>query len=76
MNSAFQQLAPVLQAYGQTSGDMAPLNNLVQDVAKAMDLDPERYQMQSFSPMGASSPAAVAQDGHQSQVTSNIPAPG
>ncbi len=76
MNTAFQQLAPVLQSYSQTSGDMAPLNNLVQDVAKALDLDPARYQMQSFSPMGATSPAAAADQGHQSPTTTNIPAPG
>ena len=58
MNTAFQQLAPVLQSYAQVSGDMAPLNNLVQDVAKALDLDPAKYQMQSFaavSPGGRSS---------------------
>ena len=80
MNQAFQQLAPVLQTYAQTTGDMTPLNNLIQDVAKSMDLDPARYQMRSMTlpTQQQLQLGEPEQDvpGHQSQATTNIPAPG
>lgn len=84
MNTAFTTLAPILQAYGQQTMDMAPLNNLLSDYAKANDLDPAKYQLRQPMPPPApagqpgdpNSPAAGADQGHQSPATTNIPTPG
>lgn len=78
MGTAFQTLSPVFQTYAQQTADMGPLNNLTQDYAKSLDLDPSRYQLRS--PMMP--PAPPEQDpsqqgtGHQSPATSNVPPPG
>jgi hypothetical protein len=61
MNSAFTTLAPVLQAYAQQTMDMTPLNNLVADYSKSIDIDPARYQLRS--PMPAPAPPQVGPDG-------------
>lgn len=45
MTEAATVLMPVFQAYGQTTGDMRPLNNLIADFCKSRDLDPNRYQL-------------------------------
>ena len=60
MNAAFTTLAPVLQAYAQQTMDMTPLNNLVADYSKSIDIDPARYQLRA--PMPAPAPA-VGPDG-------------
>lgn len=51
MNTAFATLAPVLQAYTQSSGDVQPLNNLLADFAESLDLDSARYQLRPPPPM-------------------------
>lgn len=85
MSDAFTSLAPVLQAYSQQTMDVMPLNNLLSDYAKSLDLDPARYQlrmpMPPQAPPGQGDPNAQggdpnAQAGHQSQATSNVPPPG
>ena len=85
MNDAFVSLAPVLQNYGQVTMDMAPLNNLLSDYAKSLDLDPARYQLRAPAPMPVQpgmdpsqqgGDASAAPGGHQSQATTNIPPPG
>ena len=78
MNTAFTTLAPVLQAYAQQTADMNPLNNLLADFAKSIDLDPSRYQLRA-APMAlpAGGPGDPSQGGgHQSPATTNVPAPG
>lgn len=50
MSQGFQALAPLLQAYGQATGDMQPLNNLLGDYAQSLDLDPARYQLRAAPP--------------------------
>ncbi len=77
MNQAFQTLAPLLQGYGQATGDLAPINNLLADYAKSRDLDPGRYQLNA--PMPPPAPPVIPghkDDGQQTQATSGIPAPG
>jgi hypothetical protein len=63
---------------------MQPLNNLLGDFAKSLDLDPARYQLRAPMPMPAP-PAAPGEEGpggpdegpgHQSQATTNVPPPG
>ena len=85
MNDAFTALAPVLQNYGQATMDMAPLNNLLSDYAKSLDLNPARYQLRAPAPMPVQpgmdpsqqgGDASAAPGGHQSQATTNIPPPG
>lgn len=63
MNEGMQTLLPVFQAYGQVTGDMTPLNNLIADWAKARDINPARYQMQSMAPPAPVGPAAPGQEG-------------
>ena len=78
LNTAFTALSPVLQAYGQQTMDMQPLNNLLADFAKSLDLDPSRYQLRA-APMALPAPAAgdpAQGGGHQSPATTNVPAPG
>lgn len=43
MGQILQNMGPVLQSYAMATGDMGPLNNLFEDVAKANDVDPSRY---------------------------------
>ena len=81
MNAAFTALAPILQAYGQQTLDMAPLNNLLADYSKSCDLDPARYQlrvpMMPAQPTGTPGEQPTGGDpGHQSSATTNIPSPG
>lgn len=76
MSTAFQTLSPVLQAYDQGTGDFRPLNNLVSDYAKSLDLDPERYQLTATVMMQPQAMPADQGDGHQSQATTNVPPPG
>jgi hypothetical protein len=45
MTDALQNLAPILQTYAQTTGDLSPLNNLLADYARSRDLDANRYQL-------------------------------
>jgi len=85
MNDAFAALAPVFQTYAQQTMDMTPLNNLIADFSKSLDLDPARYQLRT--PMMPPALTQVGQDGtpvdpnaggtgHQSQATTNVPPPG
>lgn len=83
MDTAFSTLAPIFQAYAQQTFDMAPLNNLTADYAKALDLDPTRYQLSNpvmAAPIPGTQPGAPAGDtdgpGHQNQATTNIAPPG
>lgn len=50
MNQAFQTLSPVFTTYLQQTGDVSPMNALLSDFAKAIDLDPERYQLRMSMP--------------------------
>jgi hypothetical protein len=56
-NEGVQTLLPVLQGYAQTTGDVAPLNNLLADWAKARDLPAERYQLRAMPPPPPAAPA-------------------
>jgi hypothetical protein len=58
MGEAMQSLAPILQQYGQLTGDMTPLNNLLADYAKSRDLDPNRYQL-SMAPLPPMLPSSA-----------------
>jgi hypothetical protein len=84
MNTAFQALSPVLLQYATTTMDMQPLNNLLSDYAKSMDLDPARFQLKT--PMqappipgqapGQPPPGGDDGAGHQSSASTNVPPPG
>ncbi len=84
MNDAFTTLAPVFQTYAQQTADMTPLNNLVADYAKSLDLDPSRYTLRTpmQPPMqpgiapGSEDPSAQVGSGHQSAATTNVSPPG
>ena len=83
MNTAFTALGPLLQAYSQLTGDMTPLNNILADFAKSLDLDPARYQLKQpvlagppGQPSGPPPSTNGLSIGHQTQATTNIPAPG
>lgn len=84
MTEAFTTLSPILQAYGQQTQDMVPLNNLLADFAKSRDLDPARYQLRAamMPPQlppgeeGQGGPPQGQDTGHQSQATTNVPPPG
>ena len=58
IEQAVTTLLPVFQNYAQTTGDLAPLNNLVTDYCKALDLDPNRYQLRA-APMPAMLPSSA-----------------
>jgi hypothetical protein len=45
MTEAMQTLAPLFQTYAQSTGDLRPLNNLIDDFCKSRDLDSSRYQL-------------------------------
>ena len=78
LSTAFTTMVPVLQGYSQMTGDMMPLNNLVADFAKSLDLDPARYQLRAMPMAPAAAPGQDpnAAGGHQSQATTNVPPPG
>lgn len=84
MNTAFTALSPVLLQYSTATMDMQPLNNLLSDYAKSMDLDAGRYQLKTpmmAPPMpgqapGEPPPGGDDGAGHQSAATTNVPAPG
>lgn len=50
MNEAITAIAPIFEAYAQTTGDLQPINNLIADWAKSRDLDPARFQMRLAPP--------------------------
>lgn len=66
MNQAAQTLLPVLLQYATASGDVIPLNNMIADIAKAMDLDPSRYQLQ-MAPMPPQLPSSAPGQPESSQ---------
>lgn len=83
VGQAAQTLIPVFQQYAQLTGDMSPLNAMVTDYTKSIDLDPQRYQlrspmmmMQQQLPPGEAPPEEEAPAGHQDESTTNIPPPG
>ncbi|SIO37900.1 hypothetical protein SAMN05444166_4226 [Singulisphaera sp. GP187] len=69
MNTAFTSLAPLLQTYSQQTMDMSPLNNLLSDFAKSLDLDPARYQLSQPLPPPAphAAPGEEGGSGDQQQ---------
>ncbi len=58
-NEGMQTLLPFFSQYATTTGDVTPVNNLIQDWAKARDLDPNRYLLQ---PMPAAPPMMPGQN--------------
>lgn len=50
INQAFQVLSPVFTQYATATGDMNPLNNLIGDYTKSLELDPGRYQLSAPIP--------------------------
>lgn len=50
MNTAVQTWGPTLQQYAFTTGDVRPLNALLIDWAKALDIDPVNYLLQPPPP--------------------------
>lgn len=50
MQAAMQTLFAPLQQYAMMTGDVMPLNRLISDWAKSMDLDPKGYLMQPPPP--------------------------
>ena len=75
MTEAVQTLSPLLQTYGQQSGDWTPLNNLLADFSKSRDLDPNRYQLRAMIPLQSptNEQIAIGSDGSN---TENMPPPG
>jgi hypothetical protein len=64
MTQAMQNLFPTLWTYATLVGDVNPVNRLITDWAKSIDLDPSGYLMQPPPPApveppgdGGSSPA-------------------
>jgi hypothetical protein len=81
MTEAMQSLAPMLQGYGQQTGDLTPINNLLADYAKSRDLDPSRYQLRAALPplspvIPGNEQGAAPEAGMQAQAQSNVPPPG
>ena len=50
ISQGFQALSPILTQYGAATGDMQPMNNLLADYAKSLELDPNRYQLKAPIP--------------------------
>lgn len=50
IQQGFQAMSPIFLQYGTATGDIAPLNNLLADYAKSLELDPGRYQMSAPIP--------------------------
>lgn len=50
MQTAIQTLFQPLLQYSQTTGDVAPINALITDWAKSIDLDPKKYLFQPPPP--------------------------
>lgn len=71
INQGFQALSPILMQYGTQTGDIAPMNNLLADYAKSIELDPNRYQMTAVmpppSPLGAPGEEGSKEEGGSSK---------
>lgn len=61
-SEGMQTLLPFFTQYATTTGDVQPINNLIQDWAKARDLDPNRYLLQ---PMPVAPPMPPGGDPNQ-----------
>jgi hypothetical protein len=66
MTDMFQNVAPIVNQYAMTTGDITPLNNLLADFAKSRALDSGRYQLRMAPPPPAPAPAPGDEGGNQS----------
>lgn len=71
MTSLATILLPILEQYGIATGDLAPLNNLLSDLAKANSLDPNRYMLRQQLP----APAQPGANGEPEAGGTNAPQP-
>jgi hypothetical protein len=76
MQQAIQTLLPILMQYAQATGQLQPLNALLQDWAKSIDLDASKYMLVPPPPPPMPPPGAAPPGGGPPQANGQAPPKG